>query len=492
MIDNQNNPLVSVIMPCFNHEKFVGQSIESVLNQTYDNIEFIVLDNGSTDHSYDVIKRYDGRIDKIIQFAENDLNAAGRVLLENCTGNYIAFMTSDDIWDKQKIEKQMDVLKRNAEIKACFTWTDTVDENLNLTGKEGGNIFRQKNRSRYEWLEKLISEGNCLAFPSAVVEKKAYFAVFEILKPFYQLGDLFTWIQMLLENDIHIIEEPLVWFRWHSSETSRNMSLPNQKTNIRTRNEKLILIEEIIESMEDEVFIRTFGKFFRKQDACSKEEILCEKFFLLLKLTENSSIFGQCAINYYFRHNRYSLESGYSFANALDSLYGYSYMDFQEYCAVNGVGAMNYQIQTLHQEQNLCLAAHKTLWEVMNTELDLEHRKNFYRQRMFQRLQNDKKEVIKLIIEYIKGILVFIDKTDDGMSEKEFSQLIHSVWAIRDIMEDLWHTFLRFDLDVKEEEWNLCRETIQKETVTAEEFCDFILPFLLNCYSILLQYSSYS
>ena len=167
-------------------------------------------------------------------------------------------------------------------------------------------------------------------------------------------------------------------------------------------------------------------------------------------------------------------------------------MDFQEYCAVNGVGAMNYQIQTLHQEQNLCLAAHKTLWEVMNTELDLEHRKNFYRQRMFQRLQNDKKEVIKLIIEYIKGILVFIDKTDDGMSEKEFSQLIHSVWAIRDIMEDLWHTFLRFDLDVKEEEWNLCRETIQKETVTAEEFCDFILPFLLNCYSILLQYSSYS
>lgn len=490
MMNKQNNPLVSVIMPCYNHEKFVGQSIESVLNQTYDNIEFIVLDNGSTDRSYDVIKRYDGKIDKIMQFTENDLNAAGRVLLENCTGNYIAFMTSDDIWDRQKIEKQMEVLIENEGIKACFTWADTVDENLNLTGSQGMNIFRQKNRSRYDWLEKLILEGNCLAFPSALVAKDAYFAVFDKLKPFYQLGDLFTWIQMLLENDIYVIEEPLVWFRWHSSETSRNMSLPNYETNIRTRNEKIILIEEIIEEMEDEMFIRTFGKFFRRQNACSEEEILCEKFFLFLKLAENNVSYGQCAINYYFRHNRYSIKYGYSLANMLDSMYGYGYMDFQNYCVKFGMGALNYQIQTLRQEQNFYLSAWRTLWEAMNTEPDLEHRQMYYRKRMFQGLQDDKKEIVKLVLEYIKKILVFIDKADDGMTDKEFGQIIYSVRGIKDILQDLWSTFLWVDLDIKEEEWNLCKETMQKESITAEEFCDFILPFLLNCYSILLQYSS--
>ena len=66
-------PLVSVIMPCYNHEKYVAQTIESVLNQTYKNIEFIVVDNGSTDGSFHVIQQYRDRIDKIYQLKENDL-----------------------------------------------------------------------------------------------------------------------------------------------------------------------------------------------------------------------------------------------------------------------------------------------------------------------------------------------------------------------------------------------------------------------------------
>lgn len=89
-------PLVSVIMPCYNHEKYVAQTIESVLNQTYKNIEFIVVDNGSTDGSFHVIQQYRDRIDKIYQLKENDLVRAGEILNNSCSGDYIAFMTSDD------------------------------------------------------------------------------------------------------------------------------------------------------------------------------------------------------------------------------------------------------------------------------------------------------------------------------------------------------------------------------------------------------------
>ena len=109
-------PKVSVIMPCYNHEKYVAQSIESVLNQTYDNIEFIVLDNGSTDGSYRVIKQYSDRIDKILHFDDNDLTKAGYVLRQECQGEYMAFMTSDDIWAKEKLEQQMRVLIENPSI----------------------------------------------------------------------------------------------------------------------------------------------------------------------------------------------------------------------------------------------------------------------------------------------------------------------------------------------------------------------------------------
>ena len=495
MTDNQNNPLVSVIMPCYNHERYVGQSIESVLNQTYDNIEFIVLDNGSSDHSYDVIKKYESQIDQILQFDKNDINQAGRVLLEHCTGNYIAFMTSDDIWEKEKIEKQMSVLKSNKKVKACFTWVNMVDENMNIIGQEGGNIFRQANRSRYEWIKRLVLQGNCLAFPSAIVEKEAYYAAFERIKPFYQLGDLFMWIQMLMENDIYIVEEPLISFRWHARGENQNTSSPNQKVDIRTRNEQAVILEAVVENMDDEIFIHTFGDYFRNKNACSKEELLCEKFFLLTKLAEKAPCYGQCAINYYFRHNNYSVDSGYSLINMLDSLYNYTYLDFQEYCAGAGMSAMDFKIQYLAEQQNLYLdrqnlylAVICSLQEAMDTDFNKEQRTFFYRQRVYQRLLDGQKKILEVVADYLRGVLTFIENANDDILEKEYGSFIHNVQETKVILQELWNMLLQFDSDINEEEWNRCKEILQRQQIEVEEFCDLILPFLVRLYNVLLQY----
>ena len=215
-------PLVSVIMPCYNHEKYVAQTIESVLNQTYKNIEFIVVDNGSTDGSFHVIQQYRDRIDKIYQLKENDLVRAGEILNNSCSGDYIAFMTSDDWWDAEKLEKQMNVFQSMPTVKCCFTLANEADEHLdNIKSK---SIFNQENRNRFKWLRKLLEEGNYLAYPSAVVERNVYFESRRELKGFYQLSDWYLWLLILQKHDIYIVQESLVCFRWHQSGANHNMS----------------------------------------------------------------------------------------------------------------------------------------------------------------------------------------------------------------------------------------------------------------------------
>jgi glycosyltransferase involved in cell wall biosynthesis len=114
------NPLVSILIPCYNNEKYVGEAIESALGQTYPNIEVIVVDDGSTDGSLDVIKSYGSRV-----AWRTGLNrgacAARNTALELCKGEYIQFLDADDLIVQDKIEKQIPYLISNiADVVLCY------------------------------------------------------------------------------------------------------------------------------------------------------------------------------------------------------------------------------------------------------------------------------------------------------------------------------------------------------------------------------------
>ena len=109
---------VSVIIPNYNYAQFVGEAIESVLNQTYKDIEVVVVNNGSTDNSMEVLERYSKKIRLINQ--ENLGQSGARTTgLEKATGDYIAFLDADDKWAPQKIEKQMLLFTPNVELVYC-------------------------------------------------------------------------------------------------------------------------------------------------------------------------------------------------------------------------------------------------------------------------------------------------------------------------------------------------------------------------------------
>ncbi len=165
--------LVSVIMPLFNHEKYVSEAIESVLNQNFTDLELIIIDDCSRDRSKDIIKKYkveDNRIKLIFHEKNMGIAKTTNEGLDVAKGKFIALIDSDDIWCERKLEKQLKVLKEDDNL---IVWTegDVINEKSEHAGitftkmhyasnrKKSGNIFN----------ELLI---NNLIFKSSLIFKK--------------------------------------------------------------------------------------------------------------------------------------------------------------------------------------------------------------------------------------------------------------------------------------------------------------------------------
>lgn len=279
---NQETPLVSVIMPCYNHEKYVADSLESIFSQTYANLEVIIADNGSTDSTGEIIQSYRDKIDRIIVMEENDIAKCEEILYASCTGKYIAMAHSDDWWEPCKIEKQVRALEERKDCGACFTWAVYTMENLNEFSSN--NIFMQNNKSRQEWQRYLFLRGNCLCHPSILAERELMLESKNYMLTCPRLGDLHAWLQLLRKKNIHVLKETLVRMRRHG----HNLSIENLDTHLNDMQEMAYLMEWMCMEYSDEEFASIFAPDFVKQDAHTHEELFCERFFLLLKAAQNN------------------------------------------------------------------------------------------------------------------------------------------------------------------------------------------------------------
>lgn len=122
-------PCVSVIMPAYNVEKYIGEAIESILNQTYQNFEFLIFNDGSTDNTKAVIESYtDSRI-KIFNYSQNKgLVAHLNYGIDVAASKYIARMDADDISHPERLQKQVDYMEANTDIGICGTWYNIIED----------------------------------------------------------------------------------------------------------------------------------------------------------------------------------------------------------------------------------------------------------------------------------------------------------------------------------------------------------------------------
>ena len=128
------NELVSVIMPSYNTARFIKEAIESVLNQTYQNFEIIIVDDCSTDNTDEVIAAI---TDERIKYIKNQKNSGAAIsrnrALREARGKWIAFLDSDDVWLPEKLEKQIAFMEENG-YQFSYTAYGEMDEESNLTG----------------------------------------------------------------------------------------------------------------------------------------------------------------------------------------------------------------------------------------------------------------------------------------------------------------------------------------------------------------------
>ncbi len=123
-------PQVSVIIPCYNSEKFIAETIESVLNQTYPNIDLVVVDDGCTDNSREVVERYIGRLRLMEHPGRINLGQSTciNLALAATDGKYVGILDSDDLWLPEKLSEQVEYLETHTAVGMVFGNGDAVDE----------------------------------------------------------------------------------------------------------------------------------------------------------------------------------------------------------------------------------------------------------------------------------------------------------------------------------------------------------------------------
>lgn len=216
-------PLVSVRIPSYNHEAYIGACIKSILAQTFGDFEIVIVDDCSTDRSVEVIKSFrDPRIRLEVLPRNCGMNVAVERCVELCRGKYIANISSDDMWEPLKLEKQVAFLENHRSYDAVFTDVNFIgDEGVVLTNNDHPyfGVFDSTNRTPSQWLRRFFYSGNCLCNPSVLIRASVYRALHCQDKRLVSLSDFDLWVRFSLRGHrLWVLDEKLTLFRILGSE----------------------------------------------------------------------------------------------------------------------------------------------------------------------------------------------------------------------------------------------------------------------------------
>lgn len=216
--------IVSVILPVYNGEKFVGRAIESVLDQTYEGLELIVVDDGSSDNSLDVVQSYtDSRL-KLFKKTNGGPASARNFGIKHSFGEFIALIDQDDLWYPEKLEKQIILLSQNSKLGMVYCDALSVYEDgsgptskwSELHVPQTGKVFID------------LYQGNFILSSSAIFRKSLIHKIglVDEDKKYFGVDDYECWLRIALNSEIGYVPEILVERRLHKS----NLSFRNKKS----------------------------------------------------------------------------------------------------------------------------------------------------------------------------------------------------------------------------------------------------------------------
>ncbi|PSB64029.1 glycosyl transferase [Chroococcidiopsis cubana SAG 39.79] len=211
-------PKVSVIIPAYNAMKYLPATLGSLLSQTFDDFEAIVVNDGSFDETEKWVSQIEDPRVKLICQQNKGLAGARNTGISQATGEYIAFLDADDLWEPSKLEKQVAVLEENPEVGLVYTWVALVDEQ----GKPTGRIFKNNTEGNV-WNQ--LTQHNIVECGSVPLVRRSCFdtsGIFDSNLPSATTEDWDMWLRIASRYPFKVLKEPLVYYRQISTSGSRN------------------------------------------------------------------------------------------------------------------------------------------------------------------------------------------------------------------------------------------------------------------------------
>lgn len=229
--DKPNKPLVTVIVPAYNHELYIEECLKSVINQTYPHLQVIVINDGSKDNTGYIIEKFIGVQGRPIEYLTKNNEGLCKTLnlgIELANGKYIAFIASDDMWLPSRIEEQVLFLEQNNNIGLVFSDAYFMRYDNPTTIKYSDYKPRIKkhflnsiqNRNIYEAL--LVE--NIILSLTVLIRKECFEKVgfFDISLKY---EDYDMWLRVCRQYPIAFIDKPLAYYRTHDSNLSNNTKI---------------------------------------------------------------------------------------------------------------------------------------------------------------------------------------------------------------------------------------------------------------------------
>lgn len=218
---------VSVIVPSYNCERYIGETIQGILGQSYENIELIIIDDASSDGSIAIINSFK---DKRIYLYQNKANLGVsetlNIGLSHATGEYISFCGADDVFEINKTELQVRFLDQNPTIGGVFSLAQLIDQKGRPTSKQlyGGNhtsFSSLEQQDRFGWLRSFFVGDNSLCASSLLAKRDVLMKMGCFDERLTLLQDHDLNVRLCVANHIHVLPEYTVRYRVHSRNLSR-------------------------------------------------------------------------------------------------------------------------------------------------------------------------------------------------------------------------------------------------------------------------------
>lgn len=216
-------PLVSVIINCFNGEKYLREAIDSVINQTYTNWELVFWDNQSTDSTAEIVKSYqDPRIHYIYAQKHTPLGEARNLAVEHVNGEYLNFLDADDIWKPNKLREQVKLIVPR-EVEVVYTsfkvkFEGDMDNNLSMK-RYYARLHNFRPNPKRTFYQNLLLK-NWIIFSSVMFKTDLFREVGGINPSFKQNEDYEILLKCALRTEVACVAEEMVLYRIHASNNS--------------------------------------------------------------------------------------------------------------------------------------------------------------------------------------------------------------------------------------------------------------------------------